>query len=216
MAHATRSRPASILATPAPGRPVAAAVLVAAAGLALGVLTLLGQGHLSGGWLALVNSGALWLLPAFVAGSLTWSNTSAGLAGAGLLVAAVAGYYAPVALVVAGASANSRSVAIWVATALAGGPVYGVAGRWWRGARPALRWKALGLVGGASLAEGLSRLRAGHDGAAGWAMVAAGALLPIVLGRSARDRVVGLAATVPVVLLTAIAYAAINWAFLHS
>jgi hypothetical protein len=131
-------------------------------------------------------------------------------------MAAVVGYYAPVPLVVEGASANSRSVAIWLATALVGGPVYGVAGRWWRRRGGWRSWLALGLLGGAFLAEGASRLRAGHDDAAGWAMVAAGLLLPLALGRTGRDRISGLAATVPVVALTALAYAAINWAFLHS
>jgi hypothetical protein len=195
---------------------VLTAVVVLAAGLALGVVTMFGQTWLDGPWLALVNSGALWLLPAFVAGSAMRSNVAAAAAGSGLLIAAVVGYYGSVSFVVEGAHANSRSVAIWVATALVGGPVYGIAGRWWRRSRSWRAWVALGLLGGAFVAEGAARLRGGYDHSAGLAMVAAGLLLPLVLGRSGRDRLFGLFVTVPVVAVTAIAYAAINWAFLHS
>jgi hypothetical protein len=192
----------------------AATVLVA--GFALGFLTLLGQKWLHGAWLAVVNSGAVWLLPAFVTGSLMRTDAAAAAAGAALLVAAVVGYYAPVPLVVEGAAASSHSVAIWIATALVGGPVYGLAGRWWRRGRTWRTWVALGLLGGAFVAEGASRLHAGNDGPAGWTMVAIGLALPLLLGRSAQDRALGLVATAPVVALTAVAYALINWAFLHS
>src|SRR4029079_15651523 len=90
-----------------PGRPVVNAGVVLASGFALGFLTLLGQKWLRGAWLAVVNSGAVWLLPAFVAGSFMRTDATAAAAGAGLLVAAVVGYYAPVPLVVEGAAANS-------------------------------------------------------------------------------------------------------------
>ena len=197
-------------------RLVPTAVVVLASGLAIGFLTLLGQKWLHGAWLAVVNSGAVWLLPAFVAGSFMRTDATAALAGAGLLVAAVVGYYAPVPLVVEGAAASSHSVAIWIATSLVGGPVYGLAGRWWRRGRTWRTWVALGLLGGAFLAEGAARLHAGGDGAAGWTMVGVGFALPLLLGHSARERAFGLGATVPVVVLTAVAYAVINWAFLHS
>ena len=201
-----------------PGRqtsPLATAVAVVVAGLTLGFLTLLGQTALDGAWLALVNSGAMWLLPAFVAGAAMRTDPAAALAGAGLLVAAVIGYYAPVPLVVEGAAASSRSVAIWSATALVGGPVYGVAGGWWRGAGGWRRVAALGLLGGAFVAEGLARIGINHDRAAGLAMVLAGAVIPLALGRSGRERTRSLLAIIPVVAVTAVAYEIINWLFLH-
>lgn len=182
-----------------PGLPFLAAAAVLGAGLALGLLTLLGQRWLHGAWLAIVNSGAVWLLPAFVAGSLMRSDAGAAVAGAALLVAAVVGYYAPVPLVVEGAAANAHSVAVWIATALVGGPVYGLAGRWWRRRRGWRSCAALGLLGGAFLAEGAARLHAGGGGAAGWTMVAIGVALPVALGRSTRERAIGLAAAAPVV-----------------
>jgi hypothetical protein len=185
-------------------------------GFALGVVTMFGQTWLHGAWLALVNSGAVWLAAAFVAGAVVRSDPAAALAGTAVLMAAVVGYYGSVPFVVEGASASSRSVAIWLATALVGGPVYGVAGRWWRGTRSWKAWVGLALLGGAFLAEGASRLRLGHGDPAGWGMLLAGLVIPLVLGRSTRERLFGLILMVPVVAATAIAYAVINWAFLHS
>jgi hypothetical protein len=93
--------------------------------------------------------------------------------------------------------------------------VYGVAGRWWRWSRSWRAWLGLALLGGAFLAEGASRLRVGHGDPAGWTMVVVGVVLPLLLGRNRRDRLLGVALTVPVVAATATAYAVINWAFLH-
>jgi hypothetical protein len=69
---------------------------------------------------------------AFVAGSLMRTELTAAAAGSGTLVGAVIGYYVAVPIVVEGAAANMRTVAIWTGTALIGGPVFGLAGRWWR------------------------------------------------------------------------------------
>src|SRR4051812_15411336 len=135
------------------------------------------------------------------------SDGAAGLAGAGLLMAAGVGDYAPGPPGVEGAPARSRAGGVWRATAPGGGAGSRVAGRWWRRRSGWPSWLALVLLGGAFLAEGASRLRAGHDDAAGWAMVAVGPLLPLALGRTGRDRTYGLVATVPVVAFTAIAYA---------
>src|SRR3954464_4663785 len=217
MSDITRTRVPPMPADPGPRTsPVATAVLVVAAGLALGFLTLLGQTALDGEWLALVNSGAMWLLPAFLGGAAMRSEGSAALAGTGLLVAAVVGYYGPVPFVVEGAAASTRSVAIWIATSLVGGPVYGVAGRWWRDGRSWQRVVALGLLGGAFVAEGLARIAINHDPRAGAAMVVAGAAIPLLLGRSGGERVRSLLAVTPVVIVTAIAYELINWAFLNA
>lgn len=190
------------------------AALIVLAGLAIGVLTVLGQGHLPGQWSTLANSGAVWLVVAFVAGSRMPTDGWAAAAGVAILVGAVIGYYVSVPIIVEGAAANMRSVAIWTGTALVGGPVYGVAGRWWRDERPTRRAIAVALLGGILVAEGLydvvtiRRIRT-----AGWAMIAAGLAAPIVLGRSARERLTMLAAMVPVVLVAFGAYRLINWSF---
>ena len=56
---------------------------------AIGVLTVYGQGWLPGQWSTLANSGAVWLVFAFAAGSCMRSDGAAAAAGAGVLVCAV-------------------------------------------------------------------------------------------------------------------------------
>ena len=197
-------------------RPAPTAAAVLAGGLMVGILTAVAQGPLHGEWNALANSGAVWLLPAFFVGSFMPNDRWAAWAGIGMLVGAVVGYYASVPLIVADASWSSRSVAIWAGAAIVAGSVYGVAGRWWRSRGTRARVLALGLLGGAFLAEGVSRLVQIHDRPAGWAMVAAGCLLPLVLGRSNTERLLGILVTVPVALLTIGAYGVSNLVFLRA
>ena len=193
----------------------AAVALVAVAGLGIGVLTVYGQ-RLPGGWSTLANSGAVWLAAAFIVGSLMRSDLSAAATGGGLLVGAVIGYYAAVPIVVEGAAANMRSVAIWSGTALVGGPVFGVAGRWWRRESSSKRVIAIGLLGGVFVAEGINDVRyIPTVRTAGWVLLAVGLLVPWVLGRSWRERLLGLAAMVPVALVTFGAHQLINWSFVN-
>jgi hypothetical protein len=157
-----------------------AVALIAVAGLSIGVLTVYGQ-RLPGGWSTLANSGAVWLVFAFVAGSLMRSDLAAAAAGAGTLTGAVIGYYAAVPIVVEGAAANTRSVAIWTGTALIGGPVFGLAGRWWRRGSLAERAIALALLSGVFVAEGLNDVRyVPTVRTAGWALLVVGLLIPMV------------------------------------
>ena len=131
-----------------------------------------------------------------------------------MLTGAVIGYYAAVPIVVEGAAANMRSVVIWTGTALVGGPVFGIAGRWWRREPTPKREIALGLLGGVFVAEGLTDVRyIPTVRTAGWVLLAVGVMIPIVLGRSARERLLGLAAMVPVALVTFGVYQVINWSF---
>jgi hypothetical protein len=191
--------------------------MVVVAGLGIGVLTAYAQGWLPGQWGTLANSGAVWLVFAFAVGSFMPSGGGAAAAGFVTLVGAVIGYYVAVPIVVDGAAANLHSVVIWSGTALVGGPVFGVAGRWWRSHRPAPRPSiALALLGGALVGEGLyltmccSRFKT-----AGLVMFAAGLMVPLALGRSTRERLIAFALMVPLVVVAFGAYRAINWAFLH-
>jgi hypothetical protein len=191
--------------------------IVVVAGFGIGVLTACAQGWLPGSWGTLTNSGAVWLVFAFAAGSFMTTDGSAAAAGFVTLVGAVIGYYVAVPIVVDGAASNLRSVLIWSVTALVGGPVFGVAGRWWRSRRPAPRPAiALGLLGAALVGEGVylaaccSRIKT-----AGFVMIAAGMIAPFALGRSARERLVGFALMVPLVAIALGVYQAINWVFLH-
>jgi len=220
MTTATRSYtlpppPVPVASEPSPARAVFVAVAVITAGAALGVLTVMGQDWFEGPWLAVVNSGAVWLAPAFAAGACCRTDLGAGAAGTALLVTAVIAYYGSIPFLTHGAWSNPRSVGIWIAVSLVGGPAYGVAGRWWARSRSWKAWVGLGLLGGAFLAEGLSRLRVTNDTKAGAAMVLVGLFLPLVLGRSGRERISALLVEVPVLAATAFAYAVINAAFLQ-
>jgi hypothetical protein len=178
---------------------------IAGAGLLLGTMTLAGQAALPTGWDRLANSGALWLLGASLAGSRSPTDRSAAVAGVVVLVAAVIGYYA--AAVAAGAAAGTRIMAIWIGTALVGGPVYGLAGRWWRHEPGGRRILGIGLMGGILAAEGVSTLLRIPDlAAAGWLEVVAGIVLTVVLGRSARERLQGLVVAAGVVAIGVAAY----------
>jgi len=192
-------------------------ILVTALGCAVGVLTVVGQGGLPGNWTTLANSGAVWLTAAFLVGSFMPTDRVAAAAGVMTLVGAVFGYYVSVPFIVEGAAADARSVAIWVIVALAGGPVFGMAGRWWHSDRLARRIAATALLGGVFFAEGLDRtLRNPHLGAVGWTMMAIGVAIPLILGRRNKERLGGLAAELPVILAALGAYWIINSAFLWS
>src|SRR2546430_8219388 len=80
-------------------RPWQVAVLVIICGLAVGALTLAGQGMLHGSWNQIANSGAVWIVPVFFIGSLMPTDKSAALSGIGILAGALIGYYATQAIV---------------------------------------------------------------------------------------------------------------------
>jgi len=73
---------------------------------------------------------------------------------------------------------------------------------------------ALGLLSGVFVAEGLTDVRyVPTVRTAGWALLAVGLTIPIVLGRSSRERLLGLAAMVPAALVTFGVYQVIDWSF---
>jgi hypothetical protein len=172
----------------------------AGGGLVLGGLTLALQGALPGSSNRLANSGAVWVVGAFLAGALlrvgrwqTW------LAGTAVLVGAVAGYYGSlVAFEHKTASPAGLSGPVgWSAVALASGPIFATAGSWWRDERLGRRVGSLGLLGGVFVAEG-GYLLASHRPVGQTVVVSTiGVLLPLTLGRSARERLYGEAALAP-------------------
>ena len=181
------------------------------AGLALGLLTLLGQAVLPGNWNTLVNSGAIWLLPTFFLGATIAGAGWAALAGLGLLLCAVLGYFLS-AQVFFGISFSFAGAAFWGIVALIGGPVFGLAGNWWRSVRLYRQVVAVALLGGEFITEGIYYLLVipEHKAASGWVMMAAGLLLIILLARSKRVRWYALFALPLAILLGAGAYWLIN------
>jgi len=108
-------------------RPIAAGVGI---GIAIGAATALAQPHLDPPWSALVNSASPWLLGGFAAGALATRRRLAVAAGLSACAVMVAAYYVTAAAI---EMPVARSLgAFWLACALAGGPVSGLAGWAWR------------------------------------------------------------------------------------
>ncbi|MER8223510.1 DUF6518 family protein [Streptomyces sp. NPDC094143] len=116
-------------------------------GLLLGVLTNLAQGWLPGAWNQIANSGAVWCSAAFAVGALLdrlrplWQ---AALGGLGAEVGLVVGYYGYAEFGRDGAGSLFFPL-IWLGMAMVAGPLFGVAGHWWRHHRDARR-RVLGLA----------------------------------------------------------------------
>ena len=125
------------------------------------------------------------------------------------------GYYVTAHLFV-NAGVDARSVVFWLSLAIIGGPVFGLAGRWWRIGRTDLRGAAgAALLGAAFVAEGVYLLPiVWHPQApVGWIEILVGLATPLVLGRSAKERLVALALLAPLALAGIGVYGAVNWAF---
>ncbi len=143
-------------------RRVVAVVAALVLGVVIGVLTSVLQGRLDFPWLALVNAASPWLTTAFVAGALQPRLRTALWAGLGATMLQVVAYYATADL--RGFGVSARYLTLWSACAVAGGPVFGVAGHLWRRAAPAGLGAAL-LVGGRAGPDAVQEPpEAGRDG----------------------------------------------------
>ncbi|MFE8912250.1 DUF6518 family protein [Streptomyces globisporus] len=178
-----------------------AAVLCLGAGLVGGILTNLAQGWLPGAWNNVANSGAVWTMFAFAAGASLAHRTDGHRlpAAAGVLaeIGLVVGYYGYAEFGRDGVGSLTFPL-LWLAMACVAGPLFGVVGAWSRrGTRPWLRYVALGALGGLFGSEGLHY----------WLgleylpqAVVCGALacgLPLLLGRTGKERGLSLAVAIP-------------------
>ena len=168
------------------------------AGLALGAVTNVLQGVLPDSLQQFANSGAVWVVAAYVAGALVGSGPQwrTFAAGAATQVGAVVGYYGYAQFVRDGMGAL-HAPAVWLGFALVAGPLFGVAGAWWRDERQWRRSVSLGVIGGVFAMDGLWDLLVLHYVSAGCAFLVIGVLLPLLLARTVRDRLLGLLAVAP-------------------
>jgi len=174
--------------------------LIAGVGLAFGALTVLGQAILPGSWNHFANSGAVWLVVAFIVGLRMPSITWAMMGGFISLIMALVGYTAVITMI--GLAYPFSTIAFWGAIALVGGPVFGLAGQWWRYTIGSWRHAtSAALMGGVFIAEGWYMLTIIQDTLAGWVSIVIGMLLAILLPHSWKDRFRSLAALIPIVLL---------------
>lgn len=197
-----------------PGRrtTVVPLAIAAAAGLAVGGVTLLMQGALPGVLNHLGNSGAVWSLAAFGVGALLpVRGARAAAAGTVLLAFAVIGYYGSTTLFLHDDVSKGTLLgpAVWVCVAAVAGPVFGAAGALYRGGRPTHRAVALGALGAVFLAEALYLGVVLHQTGEAALVAGLGVLMPVLLGRSAADRLRGLVALAPLTVLGALAEGAV-------
>ncbi|HSK51931.1 MAG TPA: DUF6518 family protein [Clostridia bacterium] len=185
-------------------------LLVVLAGLGTGALTQVGQSVLPTGWSQAANAISPWLLVAFLVGSVMPGRTAAGAAGTATLVLALVGYYTMTQLRY-GIGGGTGALVFWGIGAAVGGPVFGLAGRVWAGAPQVGRAVALGLLTAAAIAEGGYHAVVLDEPPVAAGFVVGGLLVPIVLGRSGRDRVGAYVAAVPALVLGAIGFATFLW-----
>ena len=157
--------------------------------------------------LAIANSLSGWLIFAFLAGSRYPTPRLAAVLGVVLLVAAVAGYYATVQ-VRFGFGVGRSILLFWGVGALAGGLVFGAAGWWWRNGGERARALATGLLAALLVCEGVYFLAILPDPTVGAGAMVAGLLVPVVFGRTWRDRGLAYAGMLPGLALGAAGYAA--------
>lgn len=180
--------------------------LIVIVGLATGALTQFWQSVLPDGWSQAANAISPWLVVAFLLGSTMPDDRWAAAAGVATLLLALVGFYAMTELRY-GIGAGTGSLLFWGAGALVGGPVFGVAGRWWR-TSPSHRRRALaiGLLAAVFVAEGIYHALVLSESGVGAGFAIVGAAIPAVLGRSRDDRLGGYVAIVPALLLGAFGF----------
>ncbi|MBB5868013.1 hypothetical protein F4553_001392 [Allocatelliglobosispora scoriae] len=198
-----------------PPRPALAIPASLAAGLIVGWLTFVLQGILPDAFNQLANSGAVWCVIGFAAGAVGTIGRELGrrgmlaaaLFGAVALFGEVIGYYGSTTLFLGDdvSAAALRGPAVWLVVACVAGPVFGIAGLAYRAGRGRVRHLGMGALGAVFLAEGLYlAIVLGY-----WAEAAIlgtlGLLVPVVLGRSWSERLRGLGALVPLIVVGALA-----------
>jgi len=183
------------------------------AGFATGALTHLGQGLLPGDTTQVANAISPWLLVAFLVGAVMTSRAGAAASGVATLVFALIVYYALIELRY-GYGASTTSLLFWGLGALVGGALFGGAGWVWRhDPRHPWRAAALGLVGAVFVAEAVYEVIAVGYPLTGAIFLVVGVALPVILGRSREDRLGGLVAILPAVLLGALGYVVFTWIY---
>lgn len=174
-----------------------------AGGLLLGVLTNLAQGWLPGAWNQIANSGAVWSIAAFAAGALPARQVSlpaAAVAGLCAESGLVVGYYG-YAEVARDGMGSLLAPLVWLGMAFVAGPLFGVAGSWWRGISSRRHVIGLAALAGVFGMEAIHYARVLHYAPQAWACLAVLVLVTLLMGRTHRERVLTLLTAVPFSLL---------------
>lgn len=194
---------------PAPRRPLVVLSAVAAAGLALGVLTAYAQGWLPDEIGSLANSSGAWTVLAF---GLAWWAAAAGrsataaAAGVLALLTLLAGYVTGADL--RGFPSSTALMVFWGAAAVVVGPVIGLAAAWVRSGPLVRAALGAGAVAGVLVGEGVYGLRSIADTTYPpywWGSIVAGLVLLVAV--IARRRLPVRAAALAVVVTAVVAAA---------
>ncbi|MGW2557420.1 DUF6518 family protein [Streptomyces sp. NPDC001635] len=163
----------------------------AVAGIALGVLTNLAQGWLPGSFNQIANSGALWSVPAFAAGAVVAGKTAvrtSAPAGLCTTIGLVVGYYGYAELGRSGMGSLAWPL-VWLVMAVLSGPLFGVAGAWWRrGHTTRRRVVGLAALAGVFGTEAILATWALHYEGQAWGCAALLALVPLAMARGHKER----------------------------
>ena len=193
-----------LAAVPVDNRRVALVTAVAA--LLLGLVDLLLQKTLPYPLANLANSGAVWAVLAFLLGWWVrgpWWRSA--VAGAVLLVVAVPAYYVSAWLVQDDdlAVVAAPTSLLWMGFGLVAGAVFGTAGSWARDSG----WRRLvGIASPGAVLAGESLALRGADVATAFLQLALGVLVILLVGRTARERVVAPALAVPLGVLAYVGF----------
>ncbi len=199
-------------------------LLALVVGVALGPVDLLLQHALPYPFANLANSSAVWALAAFGVGwwcrGRWWPAVAASVA----MLLAVEGYYAGAVLALGDepSTLTDANAVSWLLLGLGAGVVFGTAGAWARSGRTWLGPLGTAAAVGVLLAEawlGLARAAATDADAAyrhdavqtALALVVLAGLAAVLGGRSARQRVTGLALALPVALAGALAFGTLGF-----
>ncbi|WP_328884829.1 DUF6518 family protein [Streptomyces sp. NBC_00316] len=184
-------------------------------GLLLGILTNLAQGWIwiPDAWGQIANSGAVWSVAAFAAGSLLAKRLpTAAVAGLCAEVGLVVGYYGYAEFGRDGMGDLSFPL-VWLALACIAGPLFGIAGSWWRhGCTTGRRAIGLAALAGVFGMEGIHYAWTLHYHPQAWACLTVMVLIPPLMARSHKEKALTLAAAVSFSLL---AYTAIMFPLNH-
>jgi hypothetical protein len=187
-----------------------AASASASAGIVLGVLTNLAQGWLPDRWNQIANSGAVWSVVAFAAGAVLAgrvSSVTAAVSGLCAEAGLVVGYYAYAEFGRDGMGALFWPL-VWLVLAFVAGPLFGVAGVWWRhGTAAWQRITAIGALAGVFGQEGIHYAWTLHYAPQAWACFGVTLVAPLLMARSHKERALSVPAAV---LLSLLAYTAVQ------
>ncbi|WP_376768438.1 DUF6518 family protein [Paenibacillus planticolens] len=181
----------------------------AAAGIIVGILTVLGQRVLPGNWNSLANSGTVWLIPAFFVGALGSTKTRSAIASILSLIGMVAGYYG-YSMMIHGVAHSLYFIMVWLGAAMIGGILFGIAGYLWSRDIGSKHKYGSALIGGVFITEGLHLFihidAYRHMLAVGVTQIIVGFVLVLVLERSTKERTASFLVMLPVIILGLIGY----------